>query len=77
MQKELSITPPSGILRLASRESIPGAVLSELVEQHPALDGVTFENGQVRLLVVITIIGHNAVDLNVSVAEEVPFFVSG
>ena len=68
--KELSASPPSGMLRSASRESTLGAVLNGLVEQYPALDGVILENGQVLPYVVITINGHNAVDLNVSVIEQ-------
>ena len=47
-----------------------GAVLNELVEQKPALDGVILENGQIRPHVVITINGHNAIDLIVSVTEQ-------
>jgi len=54
--------------------SVPGstleAVLNGLVEQHPALDGVILENGQVRSHVVITINGHNATDLSIQVTEE-------
>jgi len=54
--------------------SVPGAtlgtVLNELVEQKPALDGVILENGQVRPHVVITVNGHNVIDLNISVAEQ-------
>jgi len=47
-----------------------GAVLNELIGQNPPLDGVILENGQIRPHVVITINGHNAVDLNVSVTEQ-------
>jgi len=54
--------------------SVPGstleAVLNGLVEQHPALDGVILENGQVRPHVVITINGHIATDLSIQVTEE-------
>jgi len=57
--KELSITKTT--LR---------AVLNELVEQHPALGGIVLENGQVRPHVVITINGHNAIELNIPVTEQ-------
>jgi len=57
--KELSITGPT-----------LEAVLNELVEQKPALDGVILENGQIRPHVVITVNGHNATDLNLTVTEQ-------
>jgi len=47
-----------------------GAVLSVLVEQHPVLDGVILENGQVRPHVVITVNGQNANGLSVPVTEQ-------
>jgi molybdopterin synthase sulfur carrier subunit len=57
--KELSITGPT-----------LGAVVNVLVRQNPALDGVVLENGQIRPHVVITVNGHNAVDLDASVTEQ-------
>jgi len=66
----------ANLRKLAGTKELPitkttlGAVLNELVEQHPALDGVLLENGQVRPHVVITINGHNAAGLDVSVAEQ-------
>jgi molybdopterin converting factor small subunit len=68
--KELSIAPPSRVLRSVSREASLGLVLSELIRQHPALDGVILENGQLRPHFVITINGLNATDLGVFVTEE-------
>ena len=54
--------------------SIAGAtvrgVLSELIRQSPALDGVILENGQARPHFVITINGHNATDLDMSLTEQ-------
>jgi len=44
-----------------------GAVL---IEQHPVLDGVILENGQVRPHVVITVNGQNANGLSVPVTEQ-------
>ena len=68
--KELSVMPPSGRLRSASRETTLGAVLDELVEQKPALDGYVVENGQIRPHVVITVNGHNATELGAPVTEQ-------
>jgi len=47
-----------------------GAVLSELAEQKPDLDGIILENGQIRPHVVITVNGHNATELGVPVTEQ-------
>ena len=47
-----------------------GAVLNELIGQHNALDGVILENGQIRPHVVITVNGHNANDLNLTVTQQ-------
>jgi molybdopterin converting factor small subunit len=68
--KELSITPPSGELRSVSRGASLGLVLSELIHQHPALDGVILENEQIRPHFVITVNGINATDLDAVVSEE-------
>ena len=57
--KELSITGAS-----------LGAVLNELIQQYPALDGVILESGQVRPHFVISINGHNTTDLDVPVTEQ-------
>ena len=69
-KKELSVAPPTGMLRSASRETSLGGVLNELVKQVPALDGVILENGQIRPHFVITINGHNATELDAPVAEQ-------
>ena len=47
-----------------------GVVLSELVKQHPSLNGVILENEELRPHVVITINGHNARDLGTRVTEQ-------
>ena len=47
-----------------------GAVMNELVSQSPALDGVLFENGNLRLHVIVTLNGHNTSDLSVQVTEQ-------
>ena len=45
-------------------------VLNELMKRVPALDGVILENGQIRPHFVITINGHNATGLDVTVTEQ-------
>ena len=58
----------------AKELSIAGAsleeILNELVKEVPALDGVILEDGQVRPHFIITINGHNAAELDVTVAEK-------
>jgi len=68
--KELSVAPPSGILRSATRESSLGEILNELVKEVPALDGVILEDGQIRPHFIVTINGHNAAGLNMTVKEQ-------
>ena len=68
--KELSITPPSGMLRSASRGASLGAVMTALVKQHPALAGVILEDGEIRPHFVININGHNVTDLDTLVTEQ-------
>ena len=68
--KELSITPPSGMPRSASRGASLGGVLNELIKRIPALDGVILEDGQIRPHFVITINGLNVADLNTTVTEQ-------
>ena len=67
--KELTISPPTGMLRSASRGTSLRGVLNKLESEIPALDGVILEDGQIRPHFVITINGHNTVDLNVTVIE--------
>ncbi len=55
---------------LSLAEATLGDVLNGLVDQHPALDGVILESGQIRPHVSITINGHNATDLNAIVTEQ-------
>jgi len=57
--KELSITGAS-----------LGRVLNELEKVVPALDGVILEDGQIRPHFIITINGHNAEELDVTVTEQ-------
>lgn len=60
----------AGTKELSITGATLGAVLNELVERHPALDGVILENGEIRPHVVITINGHNASDLSTRVTDE-------
>jgi len=45
------------------------AVLKNLVQQHPALDGIILENGQIRPQIIITLNGQNTTDPNIVVSE--------
>jgi len=47
-----------------------GEILNELEKEVPALDGVILEKGQIRRHFVITINGHNAEELDVTVTEQ-------
>jgi len=60
----------AGTKELIVTESTIGAVLNELVKQNPPLGDVILENGKLRQHIVITLNGHNAVDLNVEVNEQ-------
>ena len=60
----------AGTKELTVTESTIGAVLNELVKQKPLLGDVILENGKLRPHIVITLNGHNAVDLNVEVNEQ-------
>jgi len=60
----------AGTKELSVTESTIGAVLNELVKQNPPLGDVILENGKLRPHIVITLNGHNAVDLNAEVNEQ-------
>lgn len=47
-----------------------GAVLNELVKQIPALDGILLQNERLRPHVVVTLNGHNKIDINLQVQEQ-------
>ena len=47
-----------------------GGVLNELLKEVPALDRFILEDGQIRPHLVITINGHNAAELDVTVTEQ-------
>ena len=60
----------AGTKELIVTESTIGAVLNELIKQNPPLGDVILENGNLRPHIVITLNGHNAVDLNAEVNEQ-------
>jgi len=60
----------AGTKELSITGSTLEAVLNELVEQKPALDGVILESGEIRPHVVITLNGHNANDLSMQLTKE-------
>lgn len=68
--KEVFISPPSGMLRSAAQGTTIGSVMSELVSQRPALEGVLLENGNLRPHVLVTLNGHTTTDLSLQVAEQ-------
>ena len=55
---------------LSVNETSLSGVLNELVKEVPALDGVILEDGQIRPHFVITINGHNAANLDMTVTEQ-------
>jgi MoaD family protein len=57
--KELSITGPT-----------IGVVLSELVKRHPPVGNVILENGKLRQHIIVTLNGHNIIDLETLVTEQ-------
>jgi len=57
--KELSIT--GGTI---------GAVLNELVKWNPPVGDVILENGDLRQHIIVTLNGHNIIDLETPVTEE-------
>ena len=66
----------ANLRKLAGTKDVPiteatiGAVLNELARWNPPLADVILENGGLRPHIVITLNGHNVVDLNVQVNEQ-------
>ena len=60
----------AGTKEVSLTESTVGAVLNELVKRNPPLGDVILENGGLRPHIVITLNGHNVVDLNEHVNEQ-------
>ena len=57
--KEVSITGPT-----------LGLVMNELLKQHPNLEGVLLENGNLRPHVLVTLNGHTTNDLSLPVVQQ-------
>ena len=47
-----------------------GAVVQEMVRQNPALEDIIIENGELRPHIIITLNGHNVMDINMQVEEK-------
>ncbi len=47
-----------------------GAVVNELIRQNPPLGEVVLENGKLRKHIVVTLNGHNIIDLEAPVTEQ-------
>ena len=47
-----------------------GAVVQEMVRQNPVLEDVIIENGELRPHIIITLNGHNVMDINMQVEEK-------
>jgi sulfur-carrier protein len=47
-----------------------GEIVSELVKRNPPLESAILENGEIRPHVIITLNGHNTIDMNTPVKEE-------
>ena len=60
----------AGTKELSITEATVGAVLNELVKRNPLLGEVLFENGILRPHIVVTLNGHNVIDLNMQVTEQ-------
>ncbi len=60
----------AGTKELSITEATVGAVLNELVKRNPLLGEVILENGILRPHIVVTLNGHNVVDLNMQVTEQ-------
>jgi len=60
----------AGIKELSVTGSTVGAVACRLVELHPSIKDILFKGGELRSHVIITVNGHNVIDLNASVSEQ-------
>lgn len=60
----------AGTKELSISAGTIGAVLNELVRLHPPIGDVILENGKLRQHIVVTLNGHNTVDLQTPVTEQ-------
>ena len=60
----------AGTKELSITKATVGAVLNELVKRNPLVGEVILENGILRPHIVVTLNGHNVIDLNMQVTEQ-------
>jgi MoaD family protein len=60
----------AGTKELSITGSNVGAVLNELAKRYPAVGEVILENGKLRQHIVVTLNGHNTIDLETPVTEQ-------
>jgi MoaD family protein len=60
----------AGTKELSVTGSTIGMVLTEIVEQNPSLGAVILENRKLRPHIVITINGHNTIELDTPLMEQ-------
>ncbi len=60
----------AGTKELSITEATVRAVLNELVKRNPLLGEVILENGILRPHIIVTLNGHNVIDLNMQVTEQ-------
>jgi MoaD family protein len=59
----------AGTKELSITGATVGAVVNELVRQHPSVGDVVLKNGELAPHIVITLNGHNTMDLETPVTE--------
>lgn len=60
----------AGTKELSITGATIGMVLHELVELHPPVGDVILENGKLRQHIIVTLNGHNTLDLETPVTEQ-------
>jgi len=66
----------ANLRKLAGTKELPitgatiGAVVNELVKRNPPVGKVILENGKLRQYIVVTLNGHNTIDLETPVTEQ-------
>jgi MoaD family protein len=65
-----NLRKPAGTKELFMTGATVGAVLNELVQQNPHLGEVVLENGKLRQHIIVTLNGHNIIDLETPVTGQ-------
>ncbi len=60
----------AGMKELFITGATVGAVVNELIRQNPPLGEVVLENGKLRQHIIVTLNGHNIIDLETPVTEQ-------